>query len=86
MLLGVLHEQGDTPTRVGLITSRRVGNAVQRNLVRRRLREIVRLARPILAGGIWIVIIAKASAARASYQSIAEEWTQLARKAGCFRP
>jgi ribonuclease P protein component len=36
------HDQG--PPRVGFTVSKKVGNAVERNRVRRRLREIVRLA------------------------------------------
>jgi ribonuclease P protein component len=32
------------PARVGFTVSRKVGNAVERNRVRRRLREVVRLA------------------------------------------
>ena len=37
--------RGDTgPARVGFTVSRKVGNAVVRNRVRRRLREVVRLA------------------------------------------
>ena len=35
---------GDDPIRVGFTVSRQVGNAVARNRVRRRLREMVRLA------------------------------------------
>ena len=38
-------ERADTgPPRVGFTVSRKVGNAVERNRVRRRLREIVRLS------------------------------------------
>ena len=33
------------PVRVGFTVSKQVGNAVERNRVRRRLREVVRLAR-----------------------------------------
>src|SRR6516164_5123009 len=35
---------GDDAIRVGFTVSRQVGNAVERNRVRRRLREVVRLA------------------------------------------
>jgi ribonuclease P protein component len=38
--------------RVGFTVSRQVGNAVERNRVRRRLREIVRLAGEVLAGDV----------------------------------
>jgi ribonuclease P protein component len=85
MLLGVLKAQGTESARVGIVTSRRVGGAVQRNGVRRRIREIVRHARPQLASGLWMVVIAKHPAATAEYSELRDEWAQLARKAGCFR-
>jgi ribonuclease P protein component len=42
----------DGGIRVGFTVSRQVGNAVERNRVRRRLREIVRLAGEVLAGDV----------------------------------
>jgi len=42
-----LRRAEDGPVRIGFTVSRQVGNAVERNRVRRRLREIVRLS----AGG-----------------------------------
>ncbi len=36
----------DGPVRVGFTVSKKVGKSVERNRVRRRLREIVRLAKP----------------------------------------
>ena len=46
------------PARVGFTVSKKVGNAVERNRVRRRLREIVRLsaAGRIKAGHDYVVI------------------------------
>jgi ribonuclease P protein component len=44
-----LRDDGDGGIRVGFTVSRQVGNAVERNRVRRRLREIVRLAASNLA-------------------------------------
>ena len=39
-----MRQRGDSgPVRVGFTVSRKVGNAVERNRVRRRLREVVRL-------------------------------------------
>jgi ribonuclease P protein component len=85
MLLGVLKGQGSEPARVGIITSRRVGGAVTRNRIRRRIREIIRHARAELHPGLWLVVIAKHPAADSESAQLREEWTQLARKAGCFR-
>lgn len=71
--------------RVGLITSRRVGNAVARNRVRRRLREIVRAEWPRLAAGFWFVVIARQRAADAAFQQLRDEWLALATRATLLR-
>jgi ribonuclease P protein component len=70
--------------RVGLITSRRVGESVVRHRVRRRLRELFRLARPVLQHGLWLVLIARAAASRASFEALQGEWNALGRRAGIF--
>ena len=54
--------------RYGLSTSRRVGNAVVRNRVRRLLREIVRLTS--LKPGWDIIFIARPAAATADYGAL----------------
>jgi ribonuclease P protein component len=43
-VLQVRDRREDGPPRVGFTVSKKVGNAVERNRVRRRLREIVKLA------------------------------------------
>ena len=80
IVLSVLKFGEETESRIGLITSRRVGGAVVRNRVRRRLREIVRAARPQLKAGVWLALIARQSAARATFQALRDEWTQLAQR------
>ncbi len=70
------------PSRFGIITSRRVGMAVVRSRVRRRLREILRLARPRLVAGAWIVLIARPSAGRATSTALREEWERLITRLG----
>ena len=83
MVLTVL-KTVETATRIGLITSRRVGNAVTRNRVRRHLREIVRLSRPRLKPGNWLVLVARKSAATGSYSAIEQEWMRLAAQTSIF--
>jgi ribonuclease P protein component len=80
IVLSVLKNLPTPEVRIGLITSRRVGGAVQRNQVRRRLREIVRAARPQVHPGTWLTLIARQAAAAASLQMLAAEWQQLARR------
>lgn len=56
-------EEEGGPVRVGFTVSRQVGNAVERNRVRRRLREIVRLAASgDLRGGYDYVLIGRRKA------------------------
>jgi ribonuclease P protein component len=77
--LSVLPQPGQ-PTRFGFVTSRRVGGAVTRNRVRRRLREICRLQRPVLPPGWMVVTVAKSAAADASFAELRDEWLLLARR------
>jgi ribonuclease P protein component len=64
--------------RLGLSVSRRVGGAVARNRVRRRLREIFRRNREVFGGRAGnLVINAKPSAARATFAELAEEYRTL---------
>jgi ribonuclease P protein component len=69
------------PCRAGFVTSGRLGGAVVRNRVRRRLREIVRRHQHDLRQGVWFVIIARHEAATASYGALEDEWLRLARRA-----
>jgi ribonuclease P protein component len=72
---------GENSWRVGFITSGRLGGAVVRNRVRRRLREIVRRHQHELRQGVWFVIIGRHEAATASYTTLQDEWLRLARRA-----
>ena len=85
LVLGVLKGLGDADGRVGIVTSKRVGNAVIRNRVRRLLREIFRAMRPRLIPGVWLVAVAKSSAAKASLAALSEECSQLARRGAILR-
>lgn len=83
MVLSVL--KGVPESRVGLITSRRLGNAVVRNRVRRRLRELARTTRPQLQADCWLVLIGKRGASTAAFDSVREEWLRLARRASILK-
>lgn len=60
----------DTPTRVGFSVSKRVGNAVTRNRVKRRLREAVRHALADLPPGWDMILVARSAAATADYTTL----------------
>ena len=57
-------------TVVGLVVSRSVGNAVTRNLVKRRLRSLVRERLAVLPVGSQVVVRALAPAATAPYSRL----------------
>ena len=59
-------------TRVGFTASKRVGKAVIRNRVKRRLREAVRHRLPAVRPGQDLVFAARAPAANAEYEQIDE--------------
>ncbi|HEY7463399.1 MAG TPA: ribonuclease P protein component [Candidatus Limnocylindria bacterium] len=61
---------GRPETRVGLSTPRSLGGAVQRNRVRRRLRELVRERRGSIGAGWDLLLIARPEAAEASYAQL----------------
>lgn len=58
------------PTRIGIIVGRRTGNAVVRNRVRRRIRELVRGRYDELASGLDVILIARPASARATYAEL----------------
>jgi ribonuclease P protein component len=81
LILGATAVENSGVCRVGFVTSRRLGSAVVRNRVRRRLREVVRQHQHDLRQDFWIVLIAKRDAASASYRTLEDEWLRLARRA-----
>ena len=68
-------------SRFGFAASKRIGKAVVRNRVRRRMREAVRLRRALIADGWDLVFIARSPMARASYADIARGVESLLRRA-----
>jgi ribonuclease P protein component len=61
--------------RVGFTVSKKVGGAVERNRVRRRLREVVRLAGPgIMRPGHDYVLIGRRAALSLPFQRISEDF------------
>ena len=61
---------GGACNRLGYTVSTKLGNAVLRNRVRRRLREIVRLNGPRLKSGWDIVIVARRRCVDAAYPKL----------------
>jgi ribonuclease P protein component len=82
MVLAALATPGREAARIGVITSRKTGTAVERSNVRRRLREIFRLHRHLLPAGLWMVVVPRRAAVGAQYSALSEEWCALAQRGG----
>ena len=69
---------------VGFSVSKKIGNAVTRNKVRRRLREAFRAELPSLRTGLYVVT-AREPAAEADFARISRSLRYLLRKQGLYR-
>ena len=67
--------------RVGITVSKKLGKAVVRNRVRRRLREVYRLNEEKFLPGWDIVIVARSRAVEVSFQKLTESLLSLAERA-----
>jgi ribonuclease P protein component len=68
-----LRPNGLDISRFGWSIKKALGNAVRRNRIRRRLREILRLHRQEIAPGWDVVIHPRSSAATAEFSALAQE-------------
>lgn len=66
--------------RLGVTVSAKLGHAVVRNRIRRRLREIFRLNQPKLKQGYDMIIVARGRSVRASYQEMDRAFLSVCRK------
>ena len=66
--------------RLGVTVSAKLGKAVKRNRVRRRLREIFRLAQPELKQGYDVVLVARGRSVTATYQELEKAFRRCCHK------
>ena len=69
-------DNGLDEPRLGLSVSKKVGSAVTRNGVRRRLKEIFRSSGGGLPGDLDLVVSVRPAAAEASYQDLSDEFSR----------
>jgi len=74
-VLGYLSDAGlGEPFRVGFITTKRLGSAVVRNRVRRRLRGLIQRTGGEIALPHWLVLIPRGAAVEATPEQLEKEW------------
>ena len=69
-------ERDRRPARLGIVTTRKIGNAVQRNRIKRVCRECFRLWPDFLPDGVDLVVIARAGAHELGLAEVRGEWTR----------
>lgn len=73
-------------SRLGVITSRKVGGSVIRSRARRLLREVFRLNRPDLCRPVDIVLIARRSISNLKYTDVEADYLNVLRRAQLLNP
>ena len=71
--------------RIGVTVSKKLGKAVVRNRVRRRLREVYRLHESRFLPGWDIVVVARGRAVDATFPELTKAYLGLAKKSGILR-
>ncbi|HMO50808.1 MAG TPA: ribonuclease P protein component [Kiritimatiellia bacterium] len=77
-----LRSGDDAALRLGVVSSRKVGGAVQRTRARRLLRDVFRRNRHRLTGPVDVVLVARAAILRAPPAAREADFLSLARAAG----
>jgi ribonuclease P protein component len=76
---------GEMATRVGVVTSRRIGNAVARARARRLLREVFRRHQHDFGVPIDLVLVARNSIVGKSYAEVEMDFMAAAKQANLLR-
>ena len=70
---------------LGVSVSTKLGGAVVRNRVRRRIREIYRLNKPKMVPGYDIIVVARVRAVETGYQKLESTYLGLLRQLNLLR-
>ena len=82
LILATLPAPELTVSRAGFILTKKVGNAVMRNQIRRRLQHIVQPYITKISPPHRLITIPRHGASRATFAELQHEWIKLARRSG----
>ena len=85
LLVARFASNGLDRTRFGISTGRRVGGAVVRNRIRRRIREGLRALAPRITPGWDVLVVVRPAGAMASQAELAATIERLLRKGGALQ-
>lgn len=75
----------DKPVRLGLVLTRKLGKAVKRNKLKRRLREFFRLHKHLLKPGLEIIFLPRDRAIDRNYDELEKSIISIFLRAKIFR-
>lgn len=86
LVLSTLKDESLQQHKAGVIVTRKVGNAVARNLLRRRIHHILAKHLDSIEGTRYIVTILRWRAPEASFEQLEADWLKQARRLGILTP
>ena len=81
LIANILLRAGGLPARLGVVTSKKIGNAVARSRARRLLRETFRLHQHQLPGPVDLVLLARPSIAGMKLAGVERDFLRVLRQA-----
>ncbi len=85
LVVYILHHRNDPTRKIGFSISKKIGNAVVRNRIRRMIVEIYRLNQDRFRNGLDIIIIPRYKIVNSTYQQIEKGLIKLFSKAGILK-
>lgn len=86
-LLALVHAKSRlTEPRIGFSVSKKLGTAVTRNRIKRRMREAVTPLIPCIRGNVNVIFIAREPIKEAAFEDIRTTMQSLLQRAGLLKP